>query len=607
MEIKDFLRLIWRGAKFLILGLLLGVSLGLAATMLQTPDYEASTKVLVNRPRQQTNVDLLPLSEDQLVTTNALMVKTKPVLDDASYELGVKIDPDNVTVTVLPNTMVIQIKVQDRDPKQAAAIANTLVKILIKENESILEERYAATESALTAQIDQVQKQIDSLQTQYTQMNDASIQEQLKLVGQQTDLLKSNIASLEQDINSFPTYLSVADSAALAQKQAQLEQQRSLLNLYQQIQVNLTFTGQPGQGGATREIPSLTNIQSNINLYQQIYLALQNSLEANRSERRLNTPDVLQIDPAVPPKAPVRPMPALYVFLGGLMGISIAAGTILLIDHIRNPLKSTPQIEHALGLPVLGSISEEAKSSRGLVTLADASSAHAGAFRALAAAIETCRGDERLGTLMLANAAGGEAKTTAAANLAVVYAQQGKHVILVDGDILHPQLHALFSRPNQVGLSDLIDRPDASLEMSQPIDSVEGLALVTGGHISKGPAKWINAEQWSLVLSRLLQPESLVIVDSPSSETADAQTLASKVDGVLLVVRTEQTSVESAQAAVKRLKLAGGRLLGVIVDRGARTRPLIRWPFSGKKTTQQRKEGHTAGTNKIDEASRLPS
>ncbi len=138
MEIKDFLWLMWRGARYLMLGLLLGVGLGLAGSILQPPDYEASTRVLVNRPRQQTNVDLLPLSEDQLVSTNALMVKTKPVLDDASHELGIKINPDNVTVTVLPNTMVMQIKVQDRDPKQAAAIANTLVQILIKENENIL-------------------------------------------------------------------------------------------------------------------------------------------------------------------------------------------------------------------------------------------------------------------------------------------------------------------------------------------------------------------------------------------------------------------------------------------------------------------------------------
>ncbi len=608
MEIKDFLLLMWRGVRFLVLGLVLGVALGVAAAILQRPDYEAVTKVLVNRPRQQTSVDLLPLSEDQLVTTNALMVKTKPVLDDASYELGRKIDPDNVTVTVLPNTLVIQIKVQDRDPKQAAAIANTLVKILIKENESILAGRYASAESALTSQIDQVQKQIDSLQTQYTQMNDASIQEQLKLVSQQTALLQSNIASLEQDINNFPATLTVADKAALAQKQAQLEQQRSLLNLYQQIQVNLTFTGQPGQGGATREIPSLTNIQSNINLYQQIYLGLQNSLEANRSDRTLNTPNVLQIDPAVPPKVPVRPLPALYVLLGSLVGFSMAAGALLLIDHLTNPLKSTRQAEELLRVPVLGEVSESSHANSGLVSLQDPGSAGAEAFRVLGAAVEVARGDGKHATLMVVNAANGHTGTSIAANLAVAYAQQGRAVTLVDGDIRHPHLHTLFDRQNNVGLANMIDDPQASLSVGDCVKGVEGLTLITSGVAANSSSKWLNAEKWALVLSRLRKQKGLVIVDSPSSDAADALTLASKIDGILLVVRAGQTPAESAQMALKRFQSAGATVVGTVLVRGVSVQamhaPILSWI---KRKRSHRKEVDSAGGSEIVKAPILPS
>ncbi len=608
MEIKDFLLLMWRGALYLALGLVLGIGLGLTAGIVQPPDYEAVTKVLVNRPRQQsTGVDLLPLSEDQLVTTNALMVKTKPVLDDASYELGIKINPDNVTVTVLPNTLVVQIKVQDRDPKQAAAIANTLVNILIKENENILAGRYASTESALTAQIDQVQKQIDSLQTQYSQMNDASIQEQLNLVSQQTQLLQSNIASLEQDINNFPAVLSVADKAALAQKQAQLEQQRSLLNLYQQIQVNLTFTGQPGQGGATREIPSLTNIQSNINLYQQIYLGLQNSLEANCSDRTLNTPNVLQIDPAVAPKAPIRPLPVLYVLLGGLVGFSVAAGGVLLIDHINNPLKSPAQIEQLLGLPVFGHVTEAAPAKGGLVSMRDRLSPETEAFRALGAALETTRGEGKLGTLMVVNAAKGEPKTALSANLAVVYAQQGKQVALVDGDIRHPHLHTLFARENQAGLANLMDDRQASMEIGEGVEGVESLTLIPSGLAAADSTAWMNAEKWSLLFSRCRKPKGLVIVDSPSPETADAQTLASRVDGVLLVVRAGQTPAESAQATLRRFKLSGARVLGAVMYRAAPARTLNLSIFSWGKIGLHRKEAQPASASTIDEASTLPS
>jgi capsular exopolysaccharide synthesis family protein len=607
MEIKDFLCLMWRGAKFLILGLALGIAIGVAASILQSPDYEASTKVLVNRPRQQSSVDLLPLSEDQLVTTNALMVKTKPVLDETAYELGIKINPDNITVSVLPNTMVIQIKVQNPDPKQAAAIANTLVKILIKENENILAERYAATESALTTQIDQVQKQIESLQSQYTQLNDASIQEQLKLVGQQIDMLKSNIASLEQDINGFPNYLTVADQAALAQKQAQLEQQRSLLTLYQQIQVNLTFTGQPGPGGANREIPSLTNIQSNINLYQQIYLSLQNSLEANRSERTLNTPDILQMDPAVPPKVPVRPLPALYILLGALVGFSLAASAILLIDHINNPLKSAAQIEKLTGLPVLGSVTEPVQPAKSLVNLHEPASASAETFRALAAAIEIARGSQKSGALMVMNAGKQGAKSGVSANLAVAYAQQGRQVTLVDGDLVHPHLHQVFSRPNASGLADLADKADGAAQAGQKVEGVGGLTLFTAGQLPAGPAKWMNAERWDQILSKLHRPDGILIVDSPSVETADAQTLASKVNAILLVVRQGQTPAEAAQAALRKCKLAGANVLGVVLEHTAPAPRFNRSLFSSKKAKSLGKEALQAGASKIDETSTQPS
>lgn len=586
MEIKDFLWLMWRGARYLVVGLVLGVTLGLAASIVQRPVYEASTKVLVNRPRQQTSVDLLPLSEDQLVSTNALMVKTKPVLDDASYELGFKVKPDNLSVTVLPNSMIMQIKVQDLDPQRAATIANTLVKILIKQNEEILVQRYAATEAALKVQIDAVQQQIESLQTQYTQLNDAQIQEQLKLVGQQIDVLKSNIASLEQDINRFPPVLTVADNAALAQKQAQLEQQRSLLNLYQQIQVNLTFTGQPLPGSGTRDLPSLTNIQSTINLYQQIYLSLQNSLEANRSDRTLNTPDVLQIDPAVAPKVPVRPLPTLYVLLGGLVGFSLAAGAILLLDHLRDPIKSTPQAEQLLALPVFGSISEP-HAVKGVVTVRDPSSAGAEAFRAVAAAIETTGGDGWLGSLMVTNAAASDARTAVAANLAVSYAEQGKPVTLVDADLAHPHLDHLFARGGH------------------PVADVEGLAIFSSGQISGGSVKWMSAEKWGTALSALRKPKSVLVVDGPSSETADAQMLASNVDGVLLVVRAGSTPVESVQAAVKRFNLAGARILGVVMVRDGT--PAVFTEFLSKKNTSKRKEARSAGASKIGEAHTPPS
>ncbi len=115
---------------------------------------------------------MLPLGEDQLVSTNIQLAKSQPVLDAASTQLGSKIHADDIQVSAIPNTLIIQIKVQDTDPQRAATIANTLVQVLIQQNEDLVSARYTDFENNLNTQIAQLEKQINDLQGQINQIND---------------------------------------------------------------------------------------------------------------------------------------------------------------------------------------------------------------------------------------------------------------------------------------------------------------------------------------------------------------------------------------------------------------------------------------------------
>jgi uncharacterized protein involved in exopolysaccharide biosynthesis len=86
MELKDLILLMWRNIRYIILGLVLGVGLGIAVSKIQTPIYEATTKVFVNRTRQQGNSDMLSLSDDQLLAINLQLAKSQPVLNDVSLQ-----------------------------------------------------------------------------------------------------------------------------------------------------------------------------------------------------------------------------------------------------------------------------------------------------------------------------------------------------------------------------------------------------------------------------------------------------------------------------------------------------------------------------------------
>ncbi|MBI5962713.1 MAG: P-loop NTPase [Chloroflexi bacterium] len=566
MEIKDLISLMWRNVRFLILGLAAGAVLGLLVANIETPVYEATTKVLISRTRQQSNADMLPLSDEQLLAINLQLAKAQPVLDDVSAKLGFKVDADRIQVSAVPNTLIVQIKVQDGDPNQAAMIANLLAESLIQKNETFLSARYATFEEAINSQLGQAQQQIDSLQAEVGQINDSNIQAQLAQLDQQIGQISAEISALEQDIAGAPGSPTPIDSATLAARQAQLDQLHTLMNLYQQIQANLTFTGKPGQGGSGLENPHLESIQSALDLYQQIYLNLVSSRESIHLAQMQSRQNVVQLVSATAPKKPVRPMPVLYILLAGLVGLIIAATVILIMDQFDSSLKIPGQTEALLGIPLMGLVSDAGQSQNGLVTATAPYSAEAEAFRALGSCMEITGTGNGIHTLLVVNAGQAEGKTTVAANLAIVNAQQGKKVILMDGDLKHPYIHSLFGMEIQKGLADFINDRLEVRNIFHVVENIAGLTLIPTGIAESDSTGWMDAEKLSQLLLELQKYADLVIVDSPSPEIADVQIFASKVNAVLLVIRLGQTRIESAQATLKRFQLIGARVIGAVLN-----------------------------------------
>ena len=566
MEIKDLLSLMWRKVHILVLGLVLGIGLGFVVSKLQIPVYEATTEVLISRARQQSNTDMLPLGEDQLVSTNIQLAKSQPVLDAASTELGSEIEADNVHVNVIPNTLIIQIKVQDADPRRAAEIANILVQVLIRQNEDLVSARYSAFESSLNEQIDQIQKQINELQSQISQINDASISEQLAQVNQEIDQLKSDITSLENEINGYPSILNDNQRTALSQNQAQLEQLRSLLNLYQQIQTNLTFIGKPGQTGLSRDDPRLDNLQSTLSLYQQLYLSLVNSRETINLDRMQNTPNIAQINPAIPPKKPVRPLPLLYILLGGVVGFFLSATVILMLDYFDDTLRSSQKVQEVLGVPIIGQISDAHFLNHrhgGSSSKARDSSALLNAFGSLRINVNRLMTQQSVKVLLISSPSRGDGKTTISENLAFAFALSGRKVTLIDADLYHPQLHVRLGLENETGLTNILAD---GLDWKKVAQKSGRMTVVTGGSRSSSSALLLESEAMTELLENLQKSSDVIILDGPPLFMMDAQVLASKVGGIVLVVRQGDTITAVARAMLDQLDFMDANVFGAVLN-----------------------------------------
>ncbi len=610
MELKELVSLMWRNLRYIILGLVLGACIGLDAAIIQVPVYEATTKLYVSRTRQQSNADMVSLSDEQLLVINLQLAKSRLVLDEVISQLGSKVSPDDIAVSVLPNSLILQIKVSDNDPQRAATIANLLVQTLIQENETLISKWYTASEDSITEQLAQVQKQIADLQAQISDINDSGIQEQLLQVSQQIAQLKTEISTLEQDIASFSASPNPIEIMELTEKHAQLDQIYSLLALYQQIQTNLTYIGKPVQNGLSLENPQLATLQSTLSLYEQVNITLINSRENVRLARIQSRQNIMQIVPAIPPKNQSRPIPNLYILVGCIVGIALAATAVLIIDHMDTSLKSVDQIEELLGLPVLGSVFENKRPKNKLATLYDPFSAETDAFRALGASIEIFGARKNIRTLMILNAEPTDPRTSIAANLAIINAQQGKKVVLLDGDIRNPYLHNLFGVENQKGVSELLANKvyiKGACHILKDKD-VEGISLIPSGNSENASSSWMNAEKLIRVFSKLQEDADLIIVDGPPADTADAQILASVVDVVFLVTREGKTHVGVAQAAVRRFQLTGDKVAGIVLSRVMKRQKNNKWlSIWFKKAKKAEKKSKPAEVDNVVDASTIPS
>jgi len=574
MELKQYFELFRRWVWLLILGLVLGAAGGFFGSRYQAPVYQASTRILVMRAPQEKSSDMTYLSDQQLTQTYVQLVTTRPVIDATSVQVGYDIDPEWIKVQQLRDTQIIQITIENQDPRQAASIANTLVEVLIERNEDLQAGRYTTTEESLQAQLDQVDDQITNLQTQVTQLSSQNLKDQMKQVEVQITPLQDEVSLLQKEIATLTPAYTLEKKALLAEKQSRLAQIQPLLTLYQQIYSNLVVLGKPMETGSEGNI-NLTQLQTTLGLYQQIYINLLNSLESVRLARLQNTPNVVQIEPATAPEKPVRPRPVTNTLLAGAVGLMLSAGAAFLVEYLDDTLKTPADVERALGLSVIGYIADmqsDGKSAEGVYVKRQPRSPVSEAFRSLRTNLEFAGVDKPIRTILVTSPGPAEGKSTIASNLAVIMSQGGKRVVLLDADMRRPCIHRILGMSNRIGLSDLFRDHSGIHTVIHAVADHPGLAVITSGKLPPNPVELLGSERMTQILLDLNGRADVVVIDTPPCMVADAQVLAGKVDVVLLVVQPGHTHADAAVTTLEAFNRAGARVVGVVLNRIPRNR-----------------------------------
>jgi polysaccharide biosynthesis transport protein len=279
------------------------------------------------------------------------------------------------------------------------------------------------------------------------------------------------------------------------------------------------------------------------------------------------------VEPAVAPPAPVSPRPLLNALLAAVLGLLVVGGIAFGAEYLDDSIKSAEEVQEVTGLSTLGTIARM-KGGRNrseiyrLAVLLYPRSAVTETYRTLRANIEFASVDAPLRTLLVTSSIPGEGKTVTAANLAVVFAQAGRRVLLVDVDMRKPGVHIIFDLPNAHGLSSLLRSDEATLDaVTQPTEE-PSLRILTTGPLPPNPAELIGSQRMRAVLDRIEQAFDFVIFDSPPLQAVtDAAILSSLLDGTLLVIDAGRSHRRPVGLARETLARAGAHTLGVVLNR----------------------------------------
>ncbi len=325
----------------------------------------------------------------------------------------------------------------------------------------------------------------------------------------------------------------------------------------------------------------LLSLQREVELRSKLYTSLEQRFQKLKVAEASSLGSVHLIDSAVVPDKPVWPRPALLVPLAVLSALFLHLIWLFLREAFSSRIQDTETVEKLSGVPVYVDIPYSPKrvgrygaarnllpggSGKGnVLALHDPTDFTVETLRGLRAMLNTVLANAENRMLMICGPLPRMGKSFVSSNLAVLLAEAGKKVLLIDGDFLRGRLHSDFGIRNDIGLTTVVAE---GMDPRQAVvrTEVDGLDLMP-----RGPGDPPNDAILEMGLRRiadeLADDYDHIVVDAPPILSLSTSAIIGRVAGAsIMVVRTEEVTVDEMKAAVKRLRLAGVEINGCLVN-----------------------------------------
>jgi len=322
----------------------------------------------------------------------------------------------------------------------------------------------------------------------------------------------------------------------------------------------------------------------------QLYNSVLQRMKEMGVAAELRASNVILVDEAEPPLKPAKPRKLFTLLLGILAGLGGGVALAFFAEYQDNTLRAPQEVERYLRLPRLGVVPDFstvndqpyatrlpkqvdspleviANARKELVLSFHPLSVVTEAYRELRTAILLSRAEEPPKTLLFTSSVPEEGKTTTALNTAIVLAQMGVRVLVIDADLRRSRCHRTLGMRNGFGLTEVLTGQRETHEVIKALP-MQNLFFLGSGTTAPNPTELVGSKKMYDTLTSLREQYDYILIDAPPVRgMSDAVLLSTMVDGVVLVVNARRTMKQLVKEAQARLNYARANILGVVLNK----------------------------------------
>lgn len=423
--------------------------------------------------------------------------------------------------------------------------------------------------------IDGYKSQLLTLETDLAKLLVEKTQEHpdVKIVKQQIEVVKENI---KKEISKlFVTQITGKDSFfdSITQKYADNVTSSVVFIVKEKVLAEQIKEWEKRLNEIPEKERKLNELSRKVDQLVNTYNSLYSNLQVAESAVKLDLANAFVFQPPglhekkednlyFPPKKKIF---SIYIIVAAFLGIFLGLFFVFLMEYLDDSLWNPKEIESNFNQKVIGVVPRFSRWRLNIRKIERFS--RLDSVYNLIANIKLFKGGEPGKVISIISAMKGEGKSVLSSLMARTLAQQGKKVVLIDGNLRRPSLHHIFNLSNETGLGDyLLD--NISVQEITSSTSMSSLNVITGGTILSNPQKFLESDKFSGLIQTLQKVYDIVLVDTPAFiNGSDALIISKSANDVLCVMAQGKTPQKDAQAFIDNVNRANIKILGVILNK----------------------------------------